>query len=132
MLQNLSVQFTTITRDAFFLVRLQTETCSVVLGIFRECGTVFYRVRYGAVRCIHLVIPVKYSTALTVVTIYTTRCHDLPKRTETDQNGPLKIPKRTSMGTETDRNGLQWVSHTMRQQTQDIVSLVSIGSLIFF
>ena len=28
-----------------------------MLGIFRECGTVFYRVRYGAVRCIHLVIP---------------------------------------------------------------------------
>ena len=40
-----------------FFVQLQTETCSVVLGIFRECGTVFYRVRYGAVRCIHLVIP---------------------------------------------------------------------------
>ena len=29
--------------------------------------------------------------------------------TETDRNGPTKIPKRTSMGTETDRNGLQWV-----------------------
>ena len=29
--------------------RLQTETCSVVFGIFRECGNVFYRVRYGAV-----------------------------------------------------------------------------------
>ena len=37
--------------------RLQTETYSVAFGIFRECGTVFYRVRYGAVRCIHLVIP---------------------------------------------------------------------------
>ena len=56
MLQNLSVQFSSITRGVFF-VRLQTETCSVVLGIFRECGTVFYRVRYGTVRCIHLVIP---------------------------------------------------------------------------
>ena len=37
--------------------RLETETYSVAFGIFRECGTVFYRVRYGAVRCIHLVIP---------------------------------------------------------------------------
>ena len=26
------------------------DTCSVVFDIFRECGTVFYRVRYGAVR----------------------------------------------------------------------------------
>ena len=58
MLQNLSVQFSSITRGAFFFIRLQTETCSVVLGIFRECGTVFYRVRYGAVQCIHLVIPI--------------------------------------------------------------------------
>ena len=56
MLQNLSVQFSSITRGAFFVL-LQTETCSLVLGIFRKCGTVFYRVRYGAVRCIHLVIP---------------------------------------------------------------------------
>ena len=37
------------------------------------------------------------------------RCHDLPKRTGADRNGPTKIPKRTSMGTETDRNRLQWV-----------------------
>ena len=37
------------------------------------------------------------------------RCHDFPKRTGTDRNGPMKIPKRTSVGTETDRNGLQWV-----------------------
>ena len=38
--------------------------------------------------------------------------HDLPKRTGTDRNGlgrTYEIPKRTSMGTETDRNGLQWV-----------------------
>ena len=49
MLQNLSAQFSSITRGGFFFVRLQTETCSQVLGIFRECGTVFYRVRYGAV-----------------------------------------------------------------------------------
>ena len=28
-----------------------------MFGNFRHCGTVFYRVRYGAVRCIHLVIP---------------------------------------------------------------------------
>ena len=27
----------------------------------------------------------------------------------TYRNGPPKIPKWTSMGTETDRNGLQWV-----------------------
>ena len=27
-------------------------------GFFRQCGTVFYLVRYGAVRFIHLVIPV--------------------------------------------------------------------------
>ena len=43
------------------------------------------------------------------------RYHDLPKRTETnrnvpertatDRNGPTKIPKRTFMGMETDRNG---------------------------
>ena len=32
-----------------------------------------------------------------------------PERTETDRNGPAKIPKWTSMGTETDWNGLQWV-----------------------
>ena len=33
--------------------------------------------------------------------------HDLPKRTGTDRNGSKRtyeIPKRTSMGTETDRN----------------------------
>ena len=30
-------------------------------------------------------------------------------RNGTDRNEPTKIPKRTSMGTETDRNGLQWV-----------------------
>ena len=28
-----------------------------MFGNFRQYGTVFYRVRYGAVRCIHLVIP---------------------------------------------------------------------------
>ena len=39
--------------------------------------------------------------------IYTLGYHDLPKRTGTDRNGAKKIPKRTSMGTETDRNGLQ-------------------------
>ena len=27
----------------------------------------------------------------------------------TYRNGPMKIPKQTSMGTETDRNRLQWV-----------------------
>ena len=37
------------------------------------------------------------------------RCHDLPKRTGSDRNGPTKIPKRTSMGTETDRNRLQLI-----------------------
>ena len=30
---------------------------SVEFGSFRQCGTVFYLVRYGAVRCIHLVTP---------------------------------------------------------------------------
>ena len=29
-----------------------------------------------------------------------------PERTGTDRNGHTKIPKQTSMGTETDRNGL--------------------------
>ena len=60
MLQNLNIQFSSITRCVFCSgkgSRLQTETCSVMFGIFRDCGTVFYRVRYGAVRCIHLVIP---------------------------------------------------------------------------
>ena len=37
----------------------QTETYSAVFGNFRQCGTVFYQVRYGVVRCIHLVIPNK-------------------------------------------------------------------------
>ena len=31
--------------------------------------------------------------------------HDLPKRTGMDRDGPTKIPKRTSMGTETDFSG---------------------------
>ena len=30
---------------------------SADFGYFRQCGTVFYLVRYGAVRCIHLVTP---------------------------------------------------------------------------
>ena len=42
------------------------------------------------------------------------RCHDLPKRTRTDRNGPTKIPKQTSLGTETDffgyRNGPEQTS----------------------
>ena len=29
--------------------------------------------------------------------------------TETDRNGPMKFPKRTSVGTETDRNRLQLI-----------------------
>ena len=32
-----------------------------------------------------------------------------PRRTGTDRNGHTKIPKQTSMGTETDLNGIQWV-----------------------
>ena len=35
-------------------------------GFFRQCGTVFYLVRYGAVRCIHLVTPFNLSTQYTV------------------------------------------------------------------
>ena len=38
-----------------------------------------------------------------------TRYFWVTRLTETDRNGPTKIPKRTSMGTETDRNGFQWV-----------------------
>ena len=51
-------------------------------------------------------------------------CHDLPKRTETDRNGPKRTyentetdfygyrnrPERTSVGTETDRNILQLIT----------------------
>ena len=37
--------------------RLDSErNYSAEFGYFRKCGTVFYLVRYGAVRCIHLVI----------------------------------------------------------------------------
>ena len=35
---------------------------SAEFGYFRQCGTVFYLVRYGAVRCIHLVILHCYHT----------------------------------------------------------------------
>ena len=49
-----------------------------------------------------------------IVNVISGRCHDLPKRTGTDQNGPTKIPKRTSMGTGTDfsgyRNGAEQTS----------------------
>ena len=48
---------------------LSNETCGFVystksgtngnIGNFRQCGTVFYQVRYSVVRCIHLVIPNK-------------------------------------------------------------------------
>ena len=51
------IEYPTKCKYSLFTSRLQTETCSVAFGIFRECGTIFYRVRYGAVRCIHLVIP---------------------------------------------------------------------------
>ena len=51
-----------------------------------------------------------------------------PKRTETDRNGPTKIPKRTSMGTETDRNGLQWVPKTDRNRLQVIPKRTSMGT----
>ena len=50
---------------------------------------------------------------LTGALVSSARCHNLPKRTGTDQNGPenrngpTKIPKRTSMGTETDFSGYQ-------------------------
>ena len=45
-----------------------------------------------------------------------------------DRDGPTKIPKRTSMGTETDRNGLQWIPKrtgtdfsSYQDQDQDIL-----------
>ena len=37
-----------MTRDVLLFMQ-QMETCSVVFGNFRQCGTVFYRVGYGAV-----------------------------------------------------------------------------------
>ena len=48
-------------------LQIQTTTWNICLdrgrnklaefGYFHQCGTAFYLVRYGAVRCIHLVIP---------------------------------------------------------------------------
>ena len=52
--------------------------------------------------------------ALTTLPVYPTRCHNGPKRTGTNRNGPMKILKRTSVGTETDfsgyRNGPERIS----------------------
>ena len=36
------------------------QNLTEAFGFFRQCGTVFYLVRYGAVRCIYLVTPVSY------------------------------------------------------------------------
>ena len=55
------------------------------------------------------------------------RYHDLPKRTGTDRNGPTKMPKRTSMGTETDRNGPVG-TETDRNRLQLIPKRTSMGT----
>ena len=52
------------------------------------------------------------------------RCHDLPKPAGKNRNGPTKIPKWTSMGTETDQNGLQWVP---KRAGRDFSSYRNVG-----
>ena len=47
--------------------------------------------------------------------------HDLPKRTGTNRNGPAKIPKQTSMGTETNFSGY-------RNRLQLIPKRTSVGT----
>ena len=46
-----------MTRDVLLFMQQTPATNGNMFGNFRQRGTVFYRVRYSAVRCIHLVIP---------------------------------------------------------------------------
>ena len=59
----------------------------------------------SVVKCVLIASPgfVKVSFShFSTIGVPKSRCHDLPKRTRTDRNGRAKIPKWTSMGTETD------------------------------